>query len=60
MCFNVCNIEIKYIIIRQKSSKIHIIYKNNMERRIFNVRLEGKRIGFVLTGSFCTFRKTID
>lgn len=24
------------------------------------MRLEGKRIGFVLTGSFCTFRKTID
>ena len=24
------------------------------------MNLEGKRIGFVLTGSFCTFRKTID
>ena len=24
------------------------------------MKLEGKRIGFVFTGSFCTFRKTID
>jgi len=24
------------------------------------VNIEGKRIGFVMTGSFCTFRKTID
>ena len=24
------------------------------------MKLEGKRIGFVITGSFCTFRKTID
>ena len=24
------------------------------------MKLEGKRIGFVMTGSFCTFRKTID
>lgn len=24
------------------------------------MNLEGKRIGFVMTGSFCTFRKTID
>lgn len=24
------------------------------------MNIEGKRIGFVLTGSFCTFRKTID
>lgn len=24
------------------------------------MNLEGKRIGFILTGSFCTFRKTID
>lgn len=24
------------------------------------MNLEGKRIGFVITGSFCTFRKTID
>lgn len=24
------------------------------------MNLEGKRIGFVFTGSFCTFRKTID
>ena len=24
------------------------------------MNIEGKRIGFVMTGSFCTFRKTID
>ena len=24
------------------------------------MNLEGKRIGFVMTGSFCTFRRTID
>ena len=24
------------------------------------MNLENKRIGFVMTGSFCTFRKTID
>lgn len=24
------------------------------------MKLEGKRIGFVMTGSFCTFRKTIE
>ena len=24
------------------------------------MKLEDKRIGFVMTGSFCTFRKTID
>ena len=24
------------------------------------MKLENKRIGFVMTGSFCTFRKTID
>ena len=24
------------------------------------MKIEGKRIGFVMTGSFCTFRKTID
>ena len=24
------------------------------------MQLEGKRIGFVFTGSFCTFRKTIE
>ena len=24
------------------------------------MNLEGKRIGFVMTGSFCTFRKTLD
>ena len=24
------------------------------------MKLKGKRIGFVMTGSFCTFRKTID
>jgi len=24
------------------------------------MKLEGKRIGFVMTGSFCTFKKTIE
>lgn len=24
------------------------------------MKLEGKRVGFVMTGSFCTFRKTIE
>lgn len=24
------------------------------------MKLEGKRIGFVMTGSFCTFKRTID
>ena len=24
------------------------------------MKLEGKRIGFVITGSFCTFKKTIE
>lgn len=32
----------------------------NIERRTLNVKLNEKRIGFVMTGSFCTFRKTID
>ena len=41
----------------QKNSYYNI---RNIEGRIFNVKLEGKRIGFVMTGSFCTFRKTID
>ena len=36
----------------------HIIYKDCYERRI-NLEVKGKKIGFVLTGSFCTFSKTI-
>ena len=36
-----------------------ILYRNSMKGG-FLVNLEGKRIGFVMTGSFCTFRKTID
>ena len=31
-----------------------------MKGGVFCVNLDGKRIGFVMTGSFCTFRKTID
>ena len=31
-----------------------------MKGGFFCVNLERKRIGFVMTGSFCTFRKTID
>ena len=31
-----------------------------MKGGFFVVNLEEKRIGFVFTGSFCTFRKTID
>ena len=31
-----------------------------MKGGFFFVNLEGKRIGFVMTGSFCTFRKTIE
>lgn len=31
-----------------------------MKGGFFIVKLEGKRIGFVFTGSFCTFRKTIE
>ena len=31
-----------------------------MKGGFFIVQLEGKRIGFVFTGSFCTFRKTIE
>jgi len=37
-----------------------ILYTNNMKGGFFILDLKGKRIGFVLTGSFCTFRKTID
>ena len=27
---------------------------------IYSMKLKGKKIGFVITGSFCTFRKTIE
>lgn len=30
-----------------------------MRGRVFNMLLEDKKIGFALTGSFCTFKKTI-
>lgn len=49
----------KHIFSTKILEKTYYNIRNN-ERRIFNVKLEDKRIGFVMTGSFCTFRKTID
>ena len=31
-----------------------------MKGEIYKLKLNGKKIGFVMTGSFCTFRKTIE
>lgn len=36
-----------------------IYYKTTKERRLYILKLEGKKVGFAMTGSFCTFKNTI-
>jgi len=37
-----------------------ILYRNSMKGGFLNLDLNAKRIGFIFTGSFCSFRKTIE
>jgi len=55
-------INILYNLSKNRQRNLHnlILYiKSIFERRCKRLKLKGKKVGFVLTGSFCTFRTTI-
>lgn len=60
MCIIICNIKLKYRILFDKNPLRFILYKKNMKGGFFCVNLNEKKIGFVITGSFYTFKRIIN